>query len=132
MTMQQISFKTARGADVSLQIITERELDIDHNVKVPCHDLRITLNGRRYGCGVDLIEQHADGPHLKLYTDGIRIGVPAEHLAGVRELLDGYKAEVSRHIKESLKREGAYRKPRARNSYDDEHDDEIALHGGRR
>lgn len=128
--MQQISFKTPRGADVSIQIVTEREWDIDHTVKVPCYEMRTVVNGNWYGCGFDFVDHPEHG--AVLIIGGIPlIQVPAAQAEEVRGFLAAYKAEVSRRVKADLAKAGACDKPVSLGSFEQEEADEIAIHGRR-
>lgn len=128
--MQQISFKTPRGADVTLAVITERPADIDQSVKMDCYTLRTTINGEHHGCGWE-IEMHPEhGMLLKPYIGGVpTIQVPASAANDVREFLTAYKAEAARRVRADLTRET---EPVHLGSFEQEEADEIALNGRRR
>lgn len=90
-----VEFTTSRGAAIKIEIVTERENLADRNFRVPCYDLRISINGRRMTWEPELRNDHA-AAHGWIVTGQIGgvpiIPLPEPDLVAVKAVFDDYRA----------------------------------------
>jgi hypothetical protein len=93
--MRHHIYTTANGAEVTIQIVTERENLADHNVtNKGLWELEVRVNGKMmHPRG---IEEHKDYPHGLLDCRMERALIPLDETA--RAIYDEYRAESRRRI----------------------------------
>lgn len=86
------AFKTPRGAEIVLKIISERENIADHNFRSDCWDLVVSVNGQDRTLSPNRIDHPVHGPMLSMQEIGAPI--PADALAAVDAVFAAYHARI--------------------------------------
>jgi hypothetical protein len=110
----QVSFKTAKGAQITIEIVTERANLADHTFTERCWELRAEVNGRAVHF-VERIEHPLAGAAVKL-GDAIA-PIPAETLGEVDTLFAAYNAgaaEIARQADAIVLERTEYEQRRSR------------------
>jgi hypothetical protein len=91
--MAEVSFRTPKGNEIKVAIVTEEANLADHRVTNRIWDLAVSVNGRglHWG-GTKLIEDAKHGWLLKGYIGRDVIQVPAEHVDAIKALIAKYHA----------------------------------------
>ncbi|SKA31139.1 hypothetical protein [Consotaella salsifontis] len=109
---KSVSFTTPRGSEITISIITERELISDHNFTEACWELELRC-GAICTTSFERVEYGEHGPCLKFQAGSRQEGkktiityahsqIPADKLAEVDGLIAEYRAEVSRRLDASI------------------------------
>lgn len=86
------AFKTPRGAEIVVKIISERDNIADHNFRSPCWDLMVSINGEDRMLPPKRTEHPVHGPVLSMQE--IAAPIPADALAAVDAVFAAYRARI--------------------------------------
>jgi hypothetical protein len=108
--MTKVSFKTEKGSEISIALITERVevVSLDGDNRTLCNavwELEITLNGKVWHTA-----RRADHPvaGAAIYFDNNVAPIPADKLAAVDDLIATYRAELDRRMDAKFSADIAY------------------------
>lgn len=88
-----VTFTTAGGKKIDVELVTERVNLADSNFTNSCWDLVVRVNGTYHPGCYEIIDHPEHGEVLAWREGRVMVKIPAEHSAAIHDILTRYRVE---------------------------------------